>query len=272
MRSASHPARVLGRPAGRAAGVYAQPVPTLDNPAGRLHALLTSYRLEAGGDTAAVHDVWKAVLNVNDENLPLALCEVAALIPAIEGEVEKANQSELATALSQYRRAWSLPILSSDIHPRQSPGPGADYVDQSALAALGVVSVLLSATASEVRLPDPGDLDALRQQFDSALGEVLKADDLPPSLRAVMIARLHDMTWALDHINVAGPDGVSAAIERLVGAIALLQPDENVASSPSFTHFFKVVRFAWEMFRKGPEVAKAVEGWSSIVPSLPPGS
>jgi hypothetical protein len=246
-------------------------VANLDNPAGRLHELLSRYRAVASSDASLpVHNVWMAVLEVNETELPAALCEVASLVSAIELEAFRTDREELKSALEQHRRAWTLPILSSDVHPRQNPGPGPSYVDEKALASLGLVSMLLEGS-SQVHVPDTAQIDALKQQIAVALDEVLRAQDLPGEIRMILLERLHDIIWALDHLRVSGPDGVVAAIERLIGAIALRNP-EGAEKSSTFSHISQVIRFAWELFRKGPEVSRAIEGWSNVVASLPAGT
>jgi hypothetical protein len=248
-------------------------VASQDNPAGRLHELLSRYRTVASNDASLpVHSVWMAVLDVDETELPAALCEVASLVSAIELEAFRTDRAELKNLLEHYRRAWTLPILSSDMHPRQMPGPGPGYVDENALASLAVVSMLLESS-SQVRVPDPAQVEALKQQIVAALDEVLRAQDLPGEIRMVVVARLHDIIWALDHLLVSGPDGVVAAIERLIGAIVLQNPDpEEAEKSSTFGHVFHVIRFAWELFRKGPEISRAIEGWSNVVASLPSGT
>jgi hypothetical protein len=233
--------------------------------------LLSRYQAVASSDVSLpVHNVWMAVLEIDEAELPTALCEVASLVTAIEFEAFRTDSEELKTALKQHRRAWTLPILSTDAHPRQNPGPGPSYVDEKALSALGLVSAYLSRLSSQVRVPDSAQIDALKQQIAGALDEVLRAKDLPGEIRMILVARLHDIIWALDHLRISGPEGVAAAVERLIGAIFLAAPEEaaKAGKSSAFDHVVNVIRFAWGLFRKGPQVSGAIEGWSEAIKSI----
>lgn len=64
-----------------------------NNPAGRLHTLLTEYRAAAHRDVS-MHRTWSKVLGVPEKQVTVALAEVAALIPAIHRLVVESGESE----------------------------------------------------------------------------------------------------------------------------------------------------------------------------------
>ena len=230
--------------------------------------MLSQFREAAKETNKSIHTLWADVLDVHVDDVQFALCEVASLLPAIAYEVERANRPELTETLTQHGDAWASPDLSTDHLALRVPGPGPDIVDYSALLALGMVSALLS-TNSEVTELTEENAASLRTQLQGAVDEVLSSDDLPRSVQALILSRLHDVIWSLDHLIVTGADGVSAATERLVGALLFARVDEDAASSSAFTKVVNVAKFAWDLLRKGPEMQEMIESWTKITELMP---
>ena len=145
--------------------------------------------------------------------------------------------------------------------------PSQGLVDPGALAALGTIDVLLSTIGSEGVVPeDPGVVGDLRSDIESAIAEVRQDAVLPAEVKQVLVARLHDMLWALDHLEVAGPDGVKAAAERLAGALAI---NPEARKYPTTTKVTRLTGRAWSVFTAGQKASGAIEGWSQVLEALP---
>lgn len=241
-----------------------------NNPAGRLHTVLTAYRA-AAHTNSTMHATWATVLGVPEAQVPVALAEVAALIPEIHRLVVQCGASEQIELFDAFGRQWAVPIMSEH-HPRQTPSPGADAVDANALAVLGGLSAYLSTCAPEGVLPDPERVAELKAAVSELLDELADEDSLPADLRSAINARLHDIIWAMDHVRIGGPGAVRQAMERLLGQITIsLHTAPDARDSGFLKKVMKTISCIWIAYKAGPQVHAALEGWQDILKQLPPG-
>jgi hypothetical protein len=241
-----------------------------NNPAGRLHMVLTEYRAAARTDST-MHATWARVLGVPEGEVPVALAEVAALIPDIHRLVVQCGASEQIELFNAFGRHWAVPIMSEH-HPRQTPSPGPDAVDPSALAVLGGLSAYLSTCAPEGVLPDPERVTELQAAVSDLLDELAGEDSLPAELRSAINARLHDIIWAMDHVRIGGPGAVKQAIERLLGQITIsLHNKPDARDSGFLKKVTKTISCIWVAYKAGPQVQAGLESWQDILKQLPPG-
>ncbi|WP_327633491.1 hypothetical protein OHB24_26195 [Kribbella sp. NBC_00482] len=242
-----------------------------NNPAGRLHTLLTDYRAAAHIDST-MHATWATVLGVPERQVPVALAEVAALIPEIHRLVVQCGAAEQIALFDAFGRQWAVPIMSEH-HPRQTPSPGPGAVDPNALTVLGGLSAYLSTCAPEGVLPDTERVAELKAAVSHLLEGLAGEDSLPQELRSAINARLHDILWAMDHVRIGGPGAVKQATERLLGQITISLSNAPEASKSGFLK--KVTRTLsciWVAYKAGPQVHAALQGWQDIFKELPPGS
>ncbi|MFD3399603.1 hypothetical protein ACFWUU_02950 [Kribbella sp. NPDC058693] len=241
-----------------------------NNPAGRLHALLTDYRGAAHIDST-MHATWASVLGVSEGQVPLALAEVAALIPDIHRLVVQCGAAEQLALFEAFARQWAVPMMSEH-HPRQTPSPGPGAVDPNALAALGGLSAYLSTCAPEGVVPDAARVADLKAAVAELLEGLAGEDSLPPDLRSAINARLHDVLWAMDHVRIGGPGAVNQAMERLLGQITIsLHNTPEARNSGFLKKVTNTVRCIWIAYKAGPQIHTALEGWQDILKQLPPG-
>lgn len=208
------------RPVGRHVRSTSRLWRTFDNPAGRLHALLREYR-ETAQDQLTIRQTWAEVLDIEEARVPVELTAVAGIIPAIEAAVSRSADDSQQEVFDHYVYQWAYAITTPDHPTGQSPSPGKALVDPGALAALGRLSSFLSFTASEGHLPNPEQLQSLRERILETIDAATVAADIPPELRRELLDRLHEILWAIDHLRVGGPGSATAAAERLVGAVAI---------------------------------------------------
>lgn len=145
----------------------------LDNPAGRLHALLTEYRA-AANEQRSIRATWAHVLDVSESEVTVAVIDVGSLIPAIEAAVARVGDEAQQELLSYYRLNWAAPITTPDHPTGQTPSPGKALVDVGALTALGSLSSFLSSVASEGAVPDVEQIQSLRDSVAQVIDEVAR--------------------------------------------------------------------------------------------------
>jgi hypothetical protein len=239
-----------------------------NNPAGRLHTVLTAYRAAAHTDST-MHATWATVLGVPEGQVPVALAEVAALIPEIHRLVDQCGSTEQAALFNAFGRQWAVPMMSVH-HPRQTPSPGPDAVDPSALAVLGGLSEYLSTCAPEGVVPDAERLAEFRAAVLELLDGLASEDSLPKELRSAINARLHDIVWAMDHVRVGGPGAVEQATERLLGQITISLSNAPEARNSGFLKkVTKTISCIWVAYKAGPQVHAALDGWQELLKELP---
>jgi hypothetical protein len=218
-----------------------------------------------------MHATWAKVLGVGEGAVPVALAEVAALLPDIHRLVVQSGEAEQMALFDTFGRQWAVPIVS-DSHPRQTPSPGPHAVDPGALAALGGLSAYLSAFSPEGVVPDGERVAELRASVSDLLGLLTSEKGLPPELRVAINARLHDILWAMDHARIGGPGAVEEATERLLGQITItLHSTPEARDSGFLKKVMKAIGLVWVAYKAGPEAHAALEGWQDILKELPPG-
>jgi len=244
----------------------------LDNPAGRLHALLTEYRATAT-DQRSIRATWAHVLGVSEDEAAVAVIEVGGLIPAIESAVARAGDEAQQEVLSYYRLHWATPITTPDYPTGKTPSPGKALVDVGALTALGGLSSFLSSVASEGVVPDAEQIQSLRDKLSHLIEELAGADTFPSQFQRLLLDRLHSVLWALDHFRIGGPEATTAAAERLLGSIQLAAATtpEVRQHRAAIARVVETVGAVWAIFKAGPTVRNALEAWSTLseLPSGP---
>lgn len=228
----------------------------LNNPAGRLLALLTGFQ-EAGN--VSVVNAWRSVLGTeSQEDTLAAVARVSALVPELEVALEATGDESQIRSFRHFADEWLAPILTPGLHWGQA---GGDLVEDTPLVMLGSLSSFLGHLYPEGVVPDPEKQAELREKVAAAL-ETVRQSDLPEQVRAVMVRRFHDMQWAIDHLEVAGPEGVKAAVERLTGAVVLQEP--GIRQRIADLGVMDTALYAWVLFSSGPVAQASLESWPQM--------
>lgn len=258
--------------ASRAGLTERQAVAKLDNPAGRLHALLSDFASNADNESPIL-DQWASVLETKSVNETLvALAEVAGLIPDIERELHVAGDEDQIASFAEFSGAWVKWVTFPTFDGSRSPSAAlTNLVSRGALAGLGSISSYLSMASSEGVVPSAEAVDALRDQARALLESVVKDASLHPEVRRILVDYIHRLLWALDNLRIGGPEAVHAASDRLVGQ---LHEASESARESAWARVGDLVRTGWTLFRMGPQAAAALNGWQDvageIVKALPP--
>lgn len=235
----------------------------INNPAGRLHAILKDFE-ETSSNNVSVQDCWCKVLGVPRSEVLVHLGETASLITQIRRALINAGLEDNLPTYDRYADAWARPFFAPD---RPMANGSHNMVDEHAMATLSLLSSLLDRVAPEGAVPDEAQLGDLRTRLSEAVEEVLADDDLPEEIRSLILARLRDMLWAVEHIHVVGPDGVKAAAERL--AVALAQTESRARNKRSWGKVAFILPFAWSIFSQGKTIEDNVGAWSRMIDDLP---
>lgn len=233
-----------------------------DNPAGRLYVLLdAAHQLES--DSVAISTVWMKVLEVDEGGVSYALAEWAGLLADIARLVRRVDDPVVNDAMQHWGPVWADVLF---LPARATSAGSTGLVDPGALSALGMVAGLLSQSAPEGLLPDDAALDELGTAILDALAAVRADTTLPAEVAVILVARLHDMLWAIDHLATVGAEGVTAAAERLAGRFPL--PGDGQIRHPIVAKVMAVAGMAWAVFKVGRDVPEALEGWKQAASQI----
>lgn len=238
-------------------------MPYHDNPAGRLHDLLS--RLSDQNPKASLLSAWAQVLGVQQNDVVLHLGAIADLLREIQGTVDSSGEDALAGPVKRYRNAWAKPIF-----PRDQPfkGPLMDVLPGDvALEALGLVSAQLHLVAPDGLVPDADQLAEVGARLREVLGAVLDADDIPDKVKRLIVDRLHEVEEAIEHLDVGGPRAVQRAIEAVMGSV-IFTPDTEVVKSQTVNKVWATLATIWTVFAAGPAIQGSIEAWRDILPVL----
>jgi hypothetical protein len=243
-------------------------VPYFDNPAGRLHDLLS--RLAEHPPSNPVIDAWAEVLGVEQRDVILRLGDVANLVPQIQAAAESGNEPALVDSVTRYRDAWAKPIFpvdsafNSELHRVLPDGP--------AMETLNLVSAQLHRIAPDGVVPDEVELAKLKARLREISDEIQVAEEIPVELRELIVDRLGDAVSALEHLNVGGPGAVKRAMEALIGSVLTTPENRDIAvGSQKIKKMLAIAGVIWVGFTAGQEVPKSIEGWGTTIQLLTPG-
>jgi hypothetical protein len=239
-------------------------VPYYDNPAGRLHDLLTKLSEQDGG--FPLLNCWATVLDVNEDDVVVHLGRVADLVRQTQDAVDRIEEEVFVRTVQRYRAAWARPIFPPD-HAFSSALMKV-LPEPPALEALGMVSVHLHSTAPEGVMPDDAQVEQLRVQVRELIDGVRAAEDIPDDLKHTVILRLQDVEDALEHLDIGGPSAVRHATEAVIGSVALMAGGTPFISSPTIRKVCAAVGIAWAVFSAPPTIENSLESWEKLIPQL----
>ena len=239
-------------------------MPYHDNPAGRLHDLLT--QLNEQHHASSLLDGWAGVLGVNAVDVVVHLGRVAELVRQTQEAVDRVGEGVYVQTVQRYRSAWARPIFPVDHAFKQALMKVVP--DDRDLEALGMVSVHLHLAAPEGVVPEDDKVEELLTQVRELIDGVRIADDIPHDLKHVVILRLQDVRDALEHLNVGGPAAVRHATEAVIGSMALMTVGTDLSKSSTLKKVFATVAVAWTVFSAPPTIENSLESWEKILPQL----
>jgi hypothetical protein len=224
------------------------------NPAGRLHDLLSRFAENGRLSTQAA---WAAVLEVEEQDVPMYLSDVARLLREVRDAAQETGRDAFDPIPGH------LVTLSKAIFPVSEPFAGrASNVapDPTAMQALKMLSAYLEDFAPDGEIPD--ELDELLDEVRALMDAVVEAD-LPVDIRRGLLHRLGDVLAAIEHVKVGGPDDVRRAAEALALS-AILYEDDADSDAAVFSRLKTFAKKAWVAFTVTTSLAGAVLTWDKI--------
>lgn len=262
----SHPvddsARARARARAREQGTFSI-VPHLDNPAGRLHELLT--QLCANPQQQLLHQ-WGQVLEVSLEDVPLHLGDVGALVREIDAIANSLDVRPISAALRRYRPEWSRPIFPTDVKFTDQVARVAPSA--AGLEALDLLAEQLHMLAPEGQIPDESRLEELRAAIVALIEDVRATEDFSADIRHLIEDRLRSILHAIDHVAVGGPEAVRLATEALLGGVGVRAL--QATQSPTWGKMLATLGAVWIAFSAGPTVQNSIDAWGDLRQSLVP--
>lgn len=220
------------------------------NPAGRLHGLLTRFGTHSA---RSIQTAWATVLEVSSGDVALYLGDVASLLRDVRDAAAETGMDAFEPI------PGSLTTLSRSIFPVDVPfsRPASEVLpDPTAMQMLKMLSAYLETTAPEGKIPDAAEVEELRLDFADLI-ETVTAADLPPEIRRALLHRLSDIVEALEHLQVGGPDAVRRAAEALAISAVLYEEDAQ-DNSGVFARMRASAQKAWVAFTVVSTLAGAV--------------
>lgn len=198
--------------------------PHLDNPAGRLHAVLE--RFGANRDSQIIAS-WNSALAVEPPKVPRALIGVADLID----DTKQAYHDTRLTMFPELPERLDAigAMLFQPSHPMTGAVKAILPTDWDfALNDIRNLSLFLNQKGMQSRTPDDAEVAALVQTARDLIAAVTNSDALPPEWKALLIRQLTEVLTTFELWRVEGAEKVRmdvlavattvAAYERTVAA------------------------------------------------------
>lgn len=194
------------------------------NPAQRLYDILERHSevaREAPG--AGYVPTWAAVFDIERDAVAENVAEAFGLVGEINRALAATGDELQRASFDHHKDAWTRAFVPGSSGWNQQLADGV--ATRESRIALGTIASHLRSESPEGRLPNEEQRGTLRDLARQAIDAVLEDDTLDDRIAEVILRRLHDIVWALDHIAIKGPDGVAAACDRLIIAVVTAGAD-----------------------------------------------
>lgn len=188
--------------------------PARSNPAQRLLAILQRFNeaVTTHGDHG-YDTVWVQTLGVPADRLTVSVAAAFGLIADIDRAVETTDDPSIARSTRRWMGDWASAFVPNSSGRQQGL---TATVSEDALLALASVASHLRDNLPEGNVPDVEASHALRDQVRELIDRLRHDETVPEEMRVILIDRLNDMAWALDHVEITGARGIRTAMDRLV--------------------------------------------------------
>jgi hypothetical protein len=186
----------------------------LGNPAHHLHQILTAFDNHASPHKS-VRDTWEAALACDEQGLAACFQGAMSLVPQIRTRIENQGLAGQVAVVNRYESEWLAPFLPDRSWDSKSSG----LVGQDSLLALSSLATIMGML-DQSRVVSAEQSESLLRLIDEARAAMRDDASLPLDLRTLILDRLHDVEWAVEHFMINGPEGLQAALDRLGAAMA----------------------------------------------------
>lgn len=193
--------------------------PNLNNPAGRLHAILFELKASTGHNQTA--NVWAKALKVDDINssLPLLLVRLGKVY-AMPGQI-RAAMEELPGYHSYDVDSWHDPLARAfrEAHLKSTWSQVVSHFSDNLLRGIESNSFKLSQYSGRPSLSDD-QLKKLREEFIKLREVVSEADDVGPNSKERILERIQRVLGVIDNFWLEGTDNLIVEVQATVGEVA----------------------------------------------------
>lgn len=235
------------------------------NPAQRLYDLLELHAeaLPQHGNSG-LWAVWKDVLQVSDEDFMSEFAMAFSLIPQIDQALhvtdDRIQRRSFQVHVESWRRAF-VPDASG-----VGQGVSGGDVPEVARLALGAIASHLRDNVPEGLIPDGDRASDLRGEVASAIDALTQDESVPLPVRDLLLRRLHDILWAVDHISVMGAGGIATACDRLAMAVAWTSHQNTVKDKSFLSSFKDIIVHGYALVGVADTLAGGYQAWDAIEP------
>ena len=210
-----------------------------NNPAGRLHALLTEGHRKLKNKPA--EEVWAELLDVPKENKSLLLRRlghVMAILSAIRENVSNTKGIDPDIFLKWLPRAEaSFGILNFQMQWEQF----ITRFDREVMYGLEVCSDVLSRQYPEKTISE-SSLTELKTEVEELLN-ILKSADIPNDLKQFIVERLLAVKSVLEEYVILGSVPIEKEVQSVIGALVIDQTIyKRACATPEGKRFWGVIR------------------------------
>jgi hypothetical protein len=186
----------------------------LDNPAGRLYAILDEARKHPKNERA--FDAWKRVLEVDDDfDVYRGIFHVRELVQEVKNLVDRLEVNK-PLYLSRFERI-----------ERAVPGRNletswqgcADLLDEATMLSLAHLAELLSGHVAEQPI-EKEELKGLEQDLD-ALFDKVDEGNLSPQLKEIILRQIEALLRSIREYRIRGAEGMKEALVHSYGTIIM---------------------------------------------------
>lgn len=250
----------------------------LDNPAGRLHALLTRFAQAGPHPNAIAWDAWIAVLAPGTPPAPAAAFAAVAQLLALPEAIRRAvdaletddeEKAELVLDLDKIESGFEVMAnRGQPVKVMLAPFAPAGIETSAAVRTLRTCSRRLHSEAPEPEV----SVEELREFEDAitALMTDVQAAELGVELKLLLLRHLHAMLQAIQFVSVTGVVPLEESLDAFAGALQRQPPGAvlEIVQSSGWERLKGWVEKMDTVLRGARSVhAIAIEGASAVPPA-----
>lgn len=189
--------------------------PTSDNPAVRLHAILSAQR--ACGDQVPVKEAWARVLDCDSDDMAVFFQRFAA-VADLPGQISERLTRHPDAASAPHLMDWWEPVHQSLAQIRAGANANVNATQpltDAVMASLAFVGWIIRTDAG--RQPTEDEVAELLSVLDQFEQQVIDAEDIASDLRLYLLEHTRQMRTSILLVKVKGADALRDAAETGFG-------------------------------------------------------
>jgi hypothetical protein len=202
--------------------------PHLDNPAGRLHALLERFGSHRESQIIAA---WNSALGVEPPNVPRALIGVAGLVEDTKQACNDTGETMFVELPGRLDVVSS--ILFQPTYPMSAAVSNILPIDWDfILKDIRGLSRFLNQHGVHSKMPDYAEVAELVKAARDLIAAVTNSDALPPEVKTLLIQQLMQVLATLEQVRIYGPEKVRLDVLAVAATVYACEP-KVAASHPA---------------------------------------